>query len=250
MKRIVPCLDTKSGRLVKGVHFKDIREVGDPAEFAERYEGQGADELVFLDIEATPEGKPTYIEAIRRVSDRISIPLTVGGGIRSVEDAEAVFETGATKVSIGTAGVKKPNLLTELSDEFGKESVVSAIDADKISEEKWEVYVSGGREPTGMDLIEWAKEVESRGVGEILYTGVHTDGTQEGYDLEGTRSIAEVVDIPVIASGGAGKLEHIYEALTTGKADAALVASIFHYGTYTVKEVKEYLQERGVSVRL
>ncbi|KXA99503.1 imidazole glycerol phosphate synthase [candidate division MSBL1 archaeon SCGC-AAA261C02] len=250
VKRIIPCLDTKHGKLVKGVHFVDIKEVGDPAEFAEKYDEQGADELVVLDIAATPEGKPTFIEVVKRVSERISIPLAVGGGIRSVEDAERVMDAGADKVSANTAAVKNPDLLTELSNEFGSESVVSAVDAKKLSEDKWEVYASGGKKPTGVDMIDWVKEVESKGAGEILYTGLHTDGTQEGYDLKGTRAISEAVNIPIIASGGAGNLEHVYEALTEGKADAALAASIFHYGTYTVKEVKEFLQERGVDVRL
>lgn len=250
VKRIIPCLDTRHGGLVKGVHFVDIKEVGDPAEFAEKYDEQGADELVVLDIAATPEEKPTFLEVVERVSERISIPLAVGGGIRSVEDAERVINAGADKVSVNTAAVKNPDLLTELSNEFGSENIVSAVDAKKTSEDAWEVYVSGGKKPTGLDMIDWVKEVESKGAGEILYTGLHTDGTQEGYDLKGTRAISEAVDIPVIASGGAGNLEHIYAALTEGKADAALAASIFHYETYTVKEVKEYLQERGVDVRL
>ncbi|KXB03339.1 imidazole glycerol phosphate synthase [candidate division MSBL1 archaeon SCGC-AAA261F19] len=249
-KRIIVCLDTRHGELVKGVHFKDIQEIGDPAEYASRYEDQGADELVFLDIAATPEGKPTFLSAVERVCDRISIPLTVGGGIRTASDAEAALDAGATKVSIGTAAVKNPRLIEEVSAKFGKKSLVSAIDANRMSEDKWEVYVSGGRKPTGIEMVDWAKEVESRGAGEILYTGVHTDGTQEGYDLEGTRAIVEAVEVPVIASGGAGNLKHIEEAFTKGKADAALAASIFHYGTYTVREVKEYLQERGISVRL
>ncbi len=249
MKRIISCLDTKGGKLVKGVHFKNIKEVGDPAEFAKRYEEQGADELVFLDIAATPEGKPTLIEAVRRVAEQISIPLAVGGGIRSVEDARAILDVGASKVSVNTAAVRRPELLQELSLEFGRESVVSAIDGKVVSEGKWEVCISGGMKPTGIDMIGWAKLVESLGAGEILYTGVHTDGTLEGYDIEGTRAIAGAVGIPVIASGGAGKLEHIYDVLTAGQADAALCASIFHFGTFTVGQVKRYLRERGVEVR-
>lgn len=232
------------------MHFRNIREIGDPAEAARKYEEQGADELVFLDIAATPEGKPTFVEAVQEVSDQISIPLAVGGGIRSVEHAEDVFDAGASKVSVNTAAVKNPQLLKKLSSEFGCESVVSAIDGKKLSEDEWEVYVSGGKEPTGIDMIEWSETVESEGAGEILYTGLHTDGTKEGYDLEGTRKLAETVDIPIIASGGAGNVEHIKEALTTSKADAALAASIFHYGEYTVREVKEYLEDQGVSVRL
>lgn len=249
-KRIIPCLDTKYGKLVKGVCFRDVKEVGQPAEFAKRYEKDGADELVLLDIAATPENKPTLLEVVRKVASVISIPLAVGGGIRSVEDARAILDAGASKVSVNTAAVRKPELLRELSQEFGRGRVVNAIDGKVIAEGKWEVCVSGGMKPTGIDMIEWARRVESLGAGEILYTGVHTDGTQEGYDIEGTRAIVEAVDIPVIASGGAGKLEHIYEVLTDGKADAALAASIFHFGTYTVEKVKHYLRERGVAVRV
>jgi cyclase len=248
-KRIIPCLDTKYGQLVKGVCFRDVKEVGDPAEYARRYEKDGADELVLLDIAATPENRPTLLEVVRRVSDVISIPLAVGGGIRSVEDARAVLDAGASKVSVNTAAVKRPELLRELSKEFGSKSVVCAIDGKLVGDGKWEVYVNGGMKPTGLDMIEWARRVEALGAGEILYTGVHTDGTQEGYDIEGTRALAEAVEIPIIASGGAGKLEHIYDALTAGKASAALAASIFHFGTYTVKQVKDYLRARGVEVR-
>ena len=249
-KRIIPCLDTKHGKLVKGVCFRDVKEVGPPAEFAKRYEKDGADELVLLDIAATPENKPTLLKVVREVASVISIPLAVGGGVRSVEDARAILDAGASKVSVNTAAVRKPELLRELYLEFGRERVVSAIDGKVIGKGKWEVCVSGGMKPTGIDMIDWAKQVESLGAGEILYTGVHTDGTQEGYDIEGMRAIAEAVGIPIIASGGAGKLEHIYEVLTDGKADAALAASIFHFGTYSVEEVKRYLRKRGVSVRL
>lgn len=249
-KRILPCLDTRWGKLVKGVHFENIKDVGDPAEFAKRYEEQGADELVFLDIAATPEGKPTLIEAVRRVAEQISIPLVVGGGIRSVEDARAILDAGASKVSVNTAAVRNPNLLQKLSREFGKQSVVNAIDGKCVGKEKWEVYISGGTKPTGIDMIEWAKQVESLGAGEILYTGINTDGTREGYDLDGTRAIVGAINIPVIASGGAGKLEDIYNVLTIAQADAALAASIFHFGVYTVEQVKRYLRERGVAVRI
>jgi len=248
-KRIIPCLDTRYGQLVKGVCFKDVKEVGDPAEFAKCYEKDGADELVLLDIAATPENMPTLLEVVQRVSSVISIPLAVGGGIRSVEDARAVLNAGASKVSVNTAAVKRPELLRELSREFGSESVVCAIDGKLVGKNKWEVYVSGGMKPTGLDMVGWAKRVEALGAGEILYTGVHTDGTQDGYDIDGTRAIAEAVNIPIIASGGAGKLEHIYDVLTAGRASAALAASIFHFGTYTVKQVKKYLRERGVEVR-
>lgn len=249
-KRIIPCLDTREGKLVKGVHFKDIQQIGDPVEYAQRYEEQGADELVFLDIVATPEERPTFVKAVSDVTDVLTVPLAVGGGIRSVEDAERVLDAGASKVSVNTAAVKNPDLISNLASEFGSESVVSAIDADKVSEDKWEVYVSGGKKSTGIDMVEWAKTVESKGAGEILYTGLHTDGTKDGYDLKGTSTLAEVVDIPIIASGGAGSLEHIKDALTKGEADAALAASIFHYREYTVREVKEYLRDQGVSVRL
>ncbi len=248
-KLIIVCLDTLHGKLVKGVKFRGMKEIGDPAEFAKRYEDEGADELVLLDIAATPENKPTLLEVVRRVTGAISIPLAVGGGIRSVEDAKAILDAGASKISVNTAAVRRPELLRELSEKFGKQSVVSAIDGKQAGKNKWEVCVSGGMKPTGIDMIEWAKRVESLGAGEILYTGVHTDGTQEGYDIEGTRAIAEAVSIPVIASGGAGKLEHIYDVLTAGRADAALAASIFHFGTYTVEQVKKYLRERGVEVR-
>jgi cyclase len=249
-KRIIPCLDTKYGKLVKGVRFRDIKEVGDPAEFARRYEQQGADELVFLDIAATPEGKATLVDAVRRVTEQISIPLAVGGGIRSSEDARRILDAGASKVSVNTAAVKNPELLRDLSSEFGKQSVVSAIDGKRVGEGKWEVYVSGGMKPTGIDMIEWAKRVKSLGAGEILYTGVDTDGTRDGYDLDGTRAIAEATGLPVIASGGAGKLEHFRDALTIGKADGALAASLFHFEVYTVEEVKRYLKKEDILVRL
>jgi len=249
-RRIIPCLDTLHGQLVKGVNFRNVREVGDPAEFAERYEKQGADELVFLDIGATPEGKATLIEAVGRVAARISIPLAVGGGIRSVEDAREILDAGASKISVNTAAVRNPRLLRDLSREFGKKSVVSAIDGKQVGESKWEVYISGGTKPTGIDMVEWARRVKALGVGEILYTGVDTDGTREGYDLQGTRAIAEATGLPVVASGGAGKLEHIRDALTVGRADAALAASIFHFGIYTVDEVKRYLRGQGIPVRL
>jgi len=249
-RRIIPCLDTLHGQLVKGVNFRNVREVGDPAEFAERYEKQGADELVFLDIGATPEGKATLIEAVGRVAARISIPLAVGGGIRSVEDAREILDAGASKISVNTAAVRNPRLLRDLSREFGKKSVVSAIDGKQVGEGKWEVYISGGTKPTGIDMVEWAKRVKASGVGEILYTGVDTDGTREGYDLQGTRAIAEATGLPVVASGGAGKLEHIRDALTVGRADAALAASIFHFSIYTVDEVKRYLRGQGIPVRL
>jgi len=249
-KRIVPCLDTLHGKLVKGVNFMNIMEVGDPAEFAERYERQGADELVLLDIGATPEGKATMLDAVKRVAERISVPLAAGGGIRSVEDARAILEAGASKVSVNTAAVRNPELIRDLSREFGSKRVVSAIDGKRVGGNKWGVYINGGRNPTGIDMIEWARRVKSLGAGEVLYTGVDTDGTREGYDLDGTRAIAEATGLPVIASGGAGRLEHFRDALTVGKADGALAASLFHFCIYTVDEVKRYLRGQGIPVKL
>jgi cyclase len=248
-KRIIPCLDTSHGMLVKGIRFLNLRELGDPVEFAMKYEDEGADELVLLDITATPEGRPTFLEVVRRVADVISIPLSVGGGIRSVEDALKVMDAGADRVSVNTAAVKRPELLAELADAIGSKKVVCAIDGKKAGG-RWEVYIGGGAQPTGIDMVEWAKRVESLGAGEILYTGIHTDGTQDGYDVEGTRAIKDSVNIPVIASGGAGKLEHFLEVLRDGKADAALAASVFHFNTWSIREVKEFLRGRGVEVRL
>ncbi|MDI6855393.1 MAG: imidazole glycerol phosphate synthase subunit HisF [Candidatus Thermoplasmatota archaeon] len=249
-KRIIPCLDTHHGKLVKGVRFKSLIEIGDPVEYAELYEEQGADELVLLDIASTPEGKPTLLELVRKVASIISIPLTVGGGIRSIEDARAILDCGASKISVNTAAVKRPELIRELSDEFGTRSVVCAIDGKLVREGKWEVYISGGSEGTGIDMLEWGKQVKTLGAGEILYTGIHTDGTEEGYDVEGTRALAVFTNLPITASGGAGSLEHIFEVLSEGKASAALAASIFHHRKYTVKEAKEYLHKRGIPVRL
>ncbi|MEM2875066.1 MAG: imidazole glycerol phosphate synthase subunit HisF, partial [Candidatus Hadarchaeales archaeon] len=227
-KRVTPCLDTRHGMLVKGVMFRNMRDLGDPVKFAAKYEDDGADELALLDITATPENKPTFIEVVKKASEAISIPLSVGGGIRSVEDAVRVMDAGADKVSVNTAAVKRPDLLRELSDELGSKSVICAIDG-KRNAGGWEVYINGGTQPTGMDMIEWAKGAESLGAGEILYTGVHTDGMRQGYDIEGLRAIRDAVRIPVTASGGAGKLEHFLEALTDGRADAVLAASIFHF---------------------
>lgn len=249
-KRIIPCLDIKRGELVKGIHFKNVKEVGDPVNFAEIYDEQGADEIIALDIASNPRDKPIFVKIIQKISDSISIPFIVGGGITDIEDALRLINAGADKVSIGTAAVKNPELLEKLSGEFGSERIVCALDAKKVDYDEWEVYISGGRKRTGINMIDWVREVESRGVGEILYTGLHTDGTQEGYDIEGTRKIIQVVNIPVIASGGAGNLKHIYEVFSKGKADAALAASIFHFGKYTVKEVKEYLREREINVRI
>jgi cyclase len=248
-KRIIPCLDVKDGRVVKGVHFENLRDAGDPVELASRYEEEGADELVFLDISATPEGRETMINVVRETASVLSIPLTVGGGVRTLDHFAKLLSSGADKVSVNTAAVKNPELITVASSEFGSQAVVVAIDAKRVGD-KWEVYVSAGKVPTGLDAVEWAKRVEELGAGEILLTSIDYDGTQRGYDLELTRAISEAVSIPVIASGGAGSPEHIYEAFVKGKADAALAASIFHYGKHSIMEVKRYLYERGVPVRL
>ena len=247
-KRIIPCLDVKEGRVVKGVRFENLRDAGDPTELAAYYEDQGADEIVFLDISATPSGRETMIDVVRDTASVLSIPLTVGGGVRTLEHFARLLSAGADKVSINTAAVKNPELITVAAEEFGSQAVVVAIDAKKVGD-KWEVFVSAGKVPTGLDAISWAKEAERRGAGEILLTSIDYDGTQMGYDIELTRAVSENVKIPVIASGGAGEPEHIYEVLTKGKADAALAASIFHYGKYTVKDIKEYLAKRGVPVR-
>ncbi|ABU81955.1 imidazole glycerol phosphate synthase subunit HisF [Ignicoccus hospitalis] len=247
-KRIIPCLDVKDGRVVKGVSFQNLRDAGDPVELAAYYQEQGADEIVFLDISATPEGRETMIEVVRRTAENLSIPLTVGGGVRSLEHIEKLLKAGADKVSINTAAVKNPLLITAAAEEFGSQAVVVAIDA-KRKGNGWEVYVSAGKVPTGLDAVEWAKKAEELGAGEILLTSIDYDGTQNGYDLELTRAVSEAVKIPVIASGGAGELEHFYAVLTEGKADAALAASVFHYGKFTVGDVKKYLIQRGVPVR-
>ncbi len=248
-KRIIPCLDVKDGRVVKGVRFENLKDAGDPVELAAFYEEQGADEIVFLDISATPSGRETMIDVVRDTASVLSIPLTVGGGVRTLDHFAKLLSAGADKVSINTAAVKNPEIITVAADEFGSQAVVVAIDA-KRKNDGWEVYVSAGKVPTGLDALEWAKEAERRGAGEILLTSIDYDGTQMGYDLELTRLVSENVKIPVIASGGAGTPEHIYEVLTEGKADAALAASIFHYKKYSVREIKEYLHQRGVPVRL
>jgi cyclase len=252
-KRIIPCLDVDDGRVVKGVNFVDIRDAGDPVEVARRYDEQGADELTFLDITASSDHRETMVEVVARTAEQVFMPLTVGGGIRSVADMRRMLEAGADKISINTEAVNRPELVNEGAEYFGSQCVVVAIDARSTTRQKgvgpWEVYTHGGRTPVGRDAIEWAREVESRGAGEILLTSMDCDGTKEGYDLPMTCAIAEAVQIPVIASGGAGNLHHLYEAVTEGNADAALVASIFHYGQYTVQEAHAYLRERGVVVR-
>jgi len=258
-KRLIPCLDVKNGRVVKGINFVGLRDAGDPVEVAARYDAQGADELCFLDITASHEGRGTIVDVVRRTAEQCFCPLTVGGGIRTLEDMRVLLRAGADKVSINSAAVKDPELLSRGATEFGSQCVVLAIDAKRFANGRqpgadnpssWHVYVHGGRIDTGRDAIAWAREGVSRGAGEILLTSMDADGTQAGYDLELTRTLAENVGVPVIASGGAGTLEHLYEALAAGKADAALAASIFHYGTYTLQQAKEFLKRKGVAVRL
>lgn len=248
-KRIIPCLDVKDGRVVKGVQFVNLRDAGDPVELAALYDEAGADELVFLDISASHEGRETMVDVVRQTASRIAIPFTVGGGIRTVEDMKRLLRAGADKVSINTSAVHNPRLVAEGARLFGSQCIVVAIDAKRTPEGGWEVFLHGGRTPTGIDALRWAVEAERLGAGELLVTSFDSDGTREGYDLELHRALAEVVDIPVIASGGAGKLEHLAAVLTEGRADAALVASIFHSGEYTVADAKAYLAERGIVVR-
>jgi cyclase len=248
-KRVIPCLDVDAGRVVKGTRFIDIRDAGDPVALAEFYDAQGADELVFLDITATAEKRDTIVQLARRTADNVFVPFTIGGGVRSVDDAQAVLDAGADKVSVNSAALARPDLLDELAGVFGAQCVVLAIDAKARGDGTWEAYVAGGRTPTGRDAVAWAGEGVARGAGEILLTSMDRDGTQDGYDLELTAAVADTVGVPVIASGGAGELEHLVEALTAG-ADAALAASIFHYGRFTVREAKEHLAAAGVSVRL
>lgn len=251
-RRIIPCLDVKDGRLVKGVHFVDLKDVGDPAENAAAYSEAGADELVFLDITATVENRETLLDAVKRTVERISIPLTVGGGIRSVEDIEALLDMGVSKVSINTAAVRNPDFVAQAAERFGSQRITIAIDTRKSDTlpSGFEVVVRGGTEGAGIDAVEWARRVEKLGAGAILPTSMDTDGTQAGYDIPMTRAIADAVNLPVIASGGAGTLEHLYQAIVEGHADAVLVASIAHFGTYTIRQMKDYLAERGLPVRL
>jgi imidazole glycerol-phosphate synthase subunit HisF len=250
-KRIIPCLDVKDGRVVKGTRFVDLRDAGDPAEVAALYDQQGADELVFLDITASYERRDILVDVVRRTAEMTFTPLTVGGGVRTVEDIRTLLLAGADKVSLNTAAVQRPELLTEAAMRFGSQCIVLAIDAKRNdnSAERWQVYTHGGRTPTGLDAIEWAKQGEALGAGEILLTSMDRDGTKDGYDLALTRAVADAVTIPVIASGGAGTLDHLYEALVVGGADAALAASIFHFREYAIEDAKAYLRDRGVSVR-
>ena len=250
LKRVIPCLDVDKGRVVKGTNFVDIRDAGDPVELAERYEAEGADELVFLDITASHERRDTVAELARRTADNVFVPFTIGGGIRSAADAQAVLDAGADKVSVNSAAVARPELIAELAEVFGAQCVVLAIDARRRDAGGYEVYVNGGRRPTGRDAVEWAREGVERGAGEILLTSMDRDGTEDGYELELTRAVAEAVDVPVIASGGAGNLDHLVDAIEEAGADAVLCASIFHYGQYTVRQAKERMRTAGIPVRL
>lgn len=252
-KRILPCLDVKSGRVVKGVNFVDLKDAGDPVELAKVYNDAGADELVFLDITATHEDRDIIVDVVYRTAEQVFIPLTVGGGIQNLETIKKLLRAGADKVSINSSAVRDPDFVNRASDRFGNQCIVVAIDARRRQDPAnpgWDVYVRGGRENTGIDALYWAQEVEKRGAGELLVTSMDADGTQAGYDLELTHTMASLVQIPVIASGGAGNCQHIYEALTDGKAEAALLASLLHYGQLTVAEIKNYLLDRHVSVRL
>jgi cyclase len=256
LKRVIPCLDVDAGRVVKGTNFVGLRDAGDPVELAARYDAEGADELVFLDITATSDQRDTIVDLARRAADELFIPFTIGGGIRSVEDAQAVLDAGADKVGVNSAAVKRPELIGELADRFGAQCVVLAIDAKSVPappdparpEDRWEVFVAGGRTPTGRGAVAWAREGVERGAGEILLTSMDGDGTTSGYDLPLTHAVSAAVPVPVIASGGAGTLDHLVEALEAG-ADAALAASIFHFGTYTIAEAKQRIAEAGIPVR-
>jgi cyclase len=250
LRRVIPCLDVDKGRVVKGVEFLNLRDAGDPVELAVRYQDEGADEIVFLDITASHERRETVAELARRCADDVFIPFTIGGGVRSAEDAQAVLDAGADKVSVNSAAVARPELLAEMAAVFGAQCVVLAIDARREADGSYGVYVEGGRRPVGRDAVDWAREGVERGAGEILLTSMDRDGTEEGYELELTRAVADAVDVPVIASGGAGTLDHLVDAVSEGGADAVLCASIFHYGQYTVREAKERMRAAGIPVRL
>jgi len=253
-KRIIPCLDVMEGRVVKGINFVKLRDAGDPVENARIYEGEGADELTFLDITASPERRDIIIDVVEKTAEEVFMPLTVGGGIRNLEDIRNLLNAGADKVSINTAAIRDPYLIKRAAKKFGKQCIVVAIDAKEVKDQEktfqWEVYIYGGRTPTGIDALKWAKKVEDLGAGEILLTSMDRDGTKKGYDINLTRAVADLVNIPVVASGGAGTLEHIYEVFKEGKASAALAASIFHYKKYTIGQTKKYLKQRGIVVRI
>jgi cyclase len=249
-KRIIPCLDVKDGRVVKGVNFVNLRDAGDPVEIAKNYSDQGADEICFLDITASNEERKTMIDVVERTAGQVFVPLTVGGGVRTLDDVRQMLLAGADKVSINTAAVKNPDFVREAAQKFGSQCIVVAIDARSTGEGKWEVFTHGGRNGTGIDAVEWAQKMEDYGAGEILLTSMDKDGTKSGYDLPLTRTISRNLKIPIIASGGAGNLEHLSDGVKLGEADAVLVASIFHYGEYTIKEAKEFMSANGISVRL
>lgn len=249
-KRIIPCLDVKGGRVVKGVGFVNLKDAGDPVEIAKLYEAQGADELCFLDITASSDEREILLDIVRRTAEEVSMPLTVGGGVRTLEDVRTLLAAGADKVSINTAAVQNPAFVREAALQFGSSTIVVAIDAKRRDENGWEVFTHGGRKATGIDAVEWAKRMETAGCGEILLTSMDRDGTTQGYDLALTRAVAEAVHVPIIASGGVGTLDHLYEGIAVGKADAVLAASIFHYQTYSVPQAKAYLSKKGVPVRL
>ncbi len=249
-KRIIPCLDVTAGRVVKGVNFVELRDAGDPVEIARRYDEQGADELTFLDITASSDERDIILHVIESVAEQVFIPLTVGGGVRGVDDVRRLLNAGADKISINTAGLQNPQLVADASARFGAQCIVVAIDAKASGPGRWEVYTHGGRRPTGRDAVEWAREVERLGAGEILLTSMDRDGTRQGFDLALTRRIADAVGIPVIASGGVGNLQHLADGVTEGRADAVLAASIFHFGEHTVREAKEYMARLGIPMRL
>jgi cyclase len=252
-KRIIPCLDVKNGRVVKGKSFIRLRDAGDPVELASYYYQEGADELVFLDISATPEGRDTMVDVVERISEKVFMPLTVGGGLRSINDMRRMLLAGADKVSVNTAAVLNHGLVREAAEKFGSQCIVVAIDAKRVngaSQPRWEIYIRSGQKSTGIDALEWAKEAVALGAGELLLTSMDADGHRAGYDTELTRAVSEAVNVPVIASGGAGNLEDLHQALVLGKADAVLAASIFHYGTYSIRDTKKYLERQGIPVRM
>lgn len=253
-KRIIPCLDVDNGRVVKGVQFVDIRDAGDPVEVAKRYDEQGADEITFLDITASHHGRDTTIHTVKAIAEQVFIPLTVGGGIRTVDDIRNMLNAGADKTAINSAAIYNPEFVKEAAEKFGSQCIVIAIDAKKVSAEgeanKWEIFTHGGRKPTGIDVVEWAIKMTNYGAGEVLLTSMDQDGVKKGFDLELTRAVSEAVNVPVIASGGVGNLQHLADGITEGKADAVLAASIFHFGEHSVQEAKEHMQAQGIEVRL
>ena len=253
-KRIIPCLDVENGRVVKGVQFVDIRDAGDPVEVAKRYDEQGADEITFLDITASHEGRETTIHTVEAIAEQVFIPLTVGGGIRTIEDIRNMLNAGADKTAINSAAIYNPEFVKEAAEKFGSQCIVIAIDAKKVSEDgepgKWEIFTHGGRKPTGIDVVEWAVRMTNYGAGEVLLTSMDQDGVKSGFDIELTRAVSEAVNVPVIASGGVGNLQHLADGVTHGKADAVLAASIFHFGEHTVEEAKLHMQEQGIEVRI